>query len=296
MKVTCDMLNWCYPQDILTWVSKNASTTGEYLPVETCVMGFPDSEVLDLPGNVYALLGGDIIGFDNQEEHAYGSTFSDGIVTNGNRTAYYAEGSVGNVYRDYPNVSETNISTTYHSDGGYGIIGGKYTPVFGLTTSLVISASTYPVTGSASYIVTYVLNTEGVIVMKDTLTPSTRPTVEVSDIVLGYVDFRINNGQIITDSFDINDVTVTNSGFNDLQVVNDYKITSVAAPAGTTYSNVFEFEFIGTNTNGHTDVKNYEQYRKLKMYNGLIDIFGANIEKVSMVLSYICLRVFSDIE
>lgn len=49
MKVSCDMLNWCYPQDILTWVSKNASTTGEYLPVETCVMGFPDSEVLDLP-------------------------------------------------------------------------------------------------------------------------------------------------------------------------------------------------------------------------------------------------------
>ena len=240
---------------------------------------------LDLPGNVYALLGGDIIDFDAQEEHAYGPTFSNGIVTNGNRTAYYAEGSVGNVYRDYPNVSTTDISTTYYSDGGYGIIGGKYTPVFGLTTSLVINASSYPVTGSASYTATYVLNTEGVIVMKDTLNPSTRPTVETSDIVLGYVYFNITDGQIIPDSFIMNDVSVDDSGFRDLKIGADYTITSVSAPAGTTYSNVFEFEFIGTNTNGHTDVKNYEQYRKLKMYNGLIDIFGANIEKVSMVLS-----------
>lgn len=248
---------------------------------------------LDLPGNVYALLGGDIIEYEDQEEHAYGPTFSeDGTVINGNRTAYYAEGSVGNVYRSQPyldsvaNINDS-IVLTYYNDNGYGIIGGKYVPVFGLTGSTFhVSASSYPIVASASYIVSYVLNTDGVLTMKDSILPNTPPTVNATDIVLGYVSFHVDgtNGYNVIDSLDMVDISIRDNGFKDLQVGTDYTITSVAAPAGTTFSNVFEFEFIGTNTNGHTDVKNYEQYRKLKMYNGLIDIFGANIEKVSMVL------------
>ena len=252
------------------------------------------STPLDLPGNVTALLGGtwSNSGYLNQNDHAFGSPDSllgspmtSGIVQNGsNRTAWFAEGSTYNITLDSIVSTTSDITVTYLAPDSYAIIGDTYVPVSG-TYSLVLTASDYTATyGTLSYVSTFVLDNTGTITTKSNTTGSsatintTNPSVDATDIVLGYVNFQIFNGDIATASVALTDVNVYSGGFVDYQhgSTGDYNITLESTGS-------IKVEFLDTDTT--PSVKNYEQYRKIKLFNKLVDLIeGANKDKMTLCL------------
>jgi hypothetical protein len=248
------------------------------------------STPLDLPGNVTALLGGtwSNSGYLNQNNHAFGTpmevgTFS--IVQFGdNRTAWFAEGSTYDVTLDSIVSTTSDITVTYLASNGFTVIGDDYVPVSG-TYSIVLNASDYTATyGTLSYVSTFVLDNTGVISVRSNTTGSpatintTNPSVSTTDIVLGYVNFRIFNGNIATASVTNTPVNVNGGGFVDYQhgSTGDYSITLQG-------SGSIKVEFLDTNT--APSVKNYEQYRKIKLFNKLVDLIdGANKDKMTLCL------------
>ena len=53
MKVTKDMLSWCYALDVVKWLSHDASKTGDYTAVETIALTNKSGEVLVVPDDEY---------------------------------------------------------------------------------------------------------------------------------------------------------------------------------------------------------------------------------------------------
>jgi hypothetical protein len=245
------------------------------------------STPLDLPGNVTALLGGTWSGsgYINQNTHAFGSPMTSGIVQYGdNRTAWFAEGSTYDVTLDSVVSTTSDITVTYLAPDGFAVIGDNYVPVVG-TFSFTINASDYTSTyGTLSYVSTFKLDSTGTVsVVNNTVGSSanvntTNPSVSASDIVLGYVNFQIFNGDIATSSVTLTDVNVDGNGFIDYQHGNsgDYKISLESAGS-------IKVEFLDTNAT--PDVKNYEQYRKIKLFNTFVSlIHGANKNKMTLCL------------
>ena len=248
------------------------------------------STPLDLPGNVTALLGGtwSNSGYLNQNNHAFGTPMEAGtysIVQYGdNRTAWFGEGSTYDVTLDSIVSTTSDITVTYLAPDGFAVIGDTYVPVSG-TYSLVLTASDYTATyGTLSYVSTFVLDNTGTITVHSNTTGSsatvntTNPAVATTDIVLGYVNFQIFNGDIVTSSVTLTDVNVDGGGFVDYQhgSSGDYNITSQG-------SGSIKVEFLDTNT--APSVKNYEQYRKIKLFNKFVDlIHGANKNKMTLCL------------
>lgn len=237
------------------------------------------STPLDLPGNVTALLGGTWSGngYINQGNHAFGTPATSGVVQYGNkRTAYFAEGSTYDVTLDSVVSTTSDITVTYLAPNGFAVIGDNYVPVSG-TYSFVISASNYAATyATLSYVSTFVLNSTGTINVVSNTTNSTNPSVSSSDIVLGYVNFDVFNGDIATSSVVMNYVNVDSTGFVDFQKGTDYEITLEA-------SGSIKVEFLDTNTNATT--KDYEQYRRIKLFNKFVDLMSsANKDKMTLCL------------
>jgi len=246
------------------------------------------SNPLDLPGNVTALLGGTWSGngYINQPNHAFGSVPTEtGVITNGdNRTAWFAEGSTYDVTIGSIVSTISDITVTYLAPDGFAVIGDEYIPVSG-TFSLALNASDYTATyGTLSYVSAFVLDNTGTISTRSNTTGSpasvntTNPSVSTSDIVLGYVNFQIFNGDIATSSVALTPVNVNGSGFVDYQhgSTGDYSITLEG-------SGSIKVEFLDTNT--VASVKNYEQYRKIKLFNKLVDLIdGANKDKMTLCL------------
>ena len=248
---------------------------------------------LDLPGNVTALTGdsdgvyGGTYSYDSQSLHAFDSgsgPLTSGISYNSNnRTAWFAEGMVYGVTSSAVVSTTQSISVTYNVSGGNGfaVIGDLYVAV-GATTSLVISASDYPVTNAtASYTSTFIIDATGEILSLNSLVKDTNPSVGQNDIVLGYLTFDVYQGKFVNlGSLSLNDVSVNTSGFNDLsygtQSGDDYTITE-------TSTGVLKFEFTGTNTTVKTS--NYEQWRRFKMFNRFVSLIdGPNKYKMTMCL------------
>jgi hypothetical protein len=251
---------------------------------------------LDLPGNVTAMLGGVWSGYGylNQPDHAFAdgssvgpNSASDPAVTSGivynedNRTSWFAEGSVYNVERySSPSSSTASISVTYSvMSGAYAVIGNNYVPV-SATTSIQISASEYPYSATvATYSATIVLDSTGDILVVKTYTANTNPSVSTSDIVLGYMDFSLSNGQF-TGSPVMTDVNIDQSGFIDYSFgtssTDDYYIYDLG-------SGNIKIEFQNTNTQQSST--NYEQFRRFKMFNRLVSIIDSpNKNKIAMCL------------
>ena len=251
---------------------------------------------LDLPGNVTGMLGGTWSGYGyvNQADHAFGlpdtsqtGSYTSGIVVNeNNRTAWYAEGSVYGVSLNNSNPTytsgTTSMTVTYDvNQGSYAIIGDTFVPV-STTAALTISSSDYTVsTSTASYVSVFVLDSAGEISVVSSLTANVNPTVSANDIVLGYVEFDINNGVFVnTVSTVVTDVNVGTSGFVDYSFgtasTDDYYISE-------TTSGVLKFEFPGTNT--VQSVTNYAQYRRFKLFNRLVNLIdGPNKNRMTMLL------------
>lgn len=251
---------------------------------------------LDLPGNVTAMLGGlwSGYGYLNQPDHAFAdgltvgpnsggdSSVTSGIVYNeDNRTAWFSEGSVYNVQRYLnPSSSTASISLTYSVGGGaYAVIGNKYIPVSG-TTSIEISSSEYPFTATvATYTVAFVLDSSGDILSVKTYTANSNPSVATTDIVLGYIDFSLANGEFIGNPA-MMDVNIDTSGFIDYSFgtssTDDYYVQDLG-------NGSIKIEF--PNTNSQQSVNNYEQYRRFKMFNRLVSIIDSpNKNKMTMCL------------
>lgn len=256
---------------------------------------------LDLPGNVTALSNMNIMGgaysYNGQPYHAFdrnGYPQSSGIVNNGdNRTFWFSEGYVYDVARDGATSSASaSIVVTYNvSPNAFAVIGDIQVPVSG-TTSLTINASDYSVSSATlSYVSTFILDNTGTISMKSNTTGSSAnintsyPSVSASDIVLGYANFKLINGQIIPSSLTITDVTVglpstpgAYDGYVDFSFgsssSDDYYITDLG-------SGTIKIEFKSTNSAPVTS--NYQQYRRFKMFNRLVNIIDSpNKNKVTM--------------
>jgi hypothetical protein len=246
---------------------------------------------LDLPGNVTAMLG-TYSAYGSQASHAFDGPIngsigplSSGILENGNnRTGFFGEGSVYNVTRSTPITGSSASLVIEYVTGtnAFAVIGDTHIPVSG-TTSLTISASDYTYTSStASYTSTFVLDATGEVVLVNSLTPNVNPSVNTSDIILGYIDFTVYQGSIdsvTAISSGVTDVTVGDSGtfdYLDFRLGTDYSITDLG-------SGSLKIEFLGTNTK--SDVKNYEQYRRFKMYNRLVNLIDSpNKNKMTMLL------------
>ena len=249
---------------------------------------------LDLPGNVTAVLGGSFSYV--QAGHAF-DTSSTGPVSSGildttnsaHRTAWFGENYVYNVVQGTPTVASASISISYNvASGAFAVIGDKEVPVSG-TTSLVITASDYAVSGSTlSFASVFTLDSTGEISVTSNLVGSanpTNPTVALSDIVLGYATFSMINQQIIPSSVKINPVNIgtssTTSGFVDYKfgtsITDDYFIATQSTPGS------IKVEFQNTNTTASP--ANYKQYRRFKMFYKLVDLLSSsNKDKMAICL------------
>tara|TARA_R110002153_G_scaffold6210_8_gene28452 strand:- start:7167 stop:11000 length:3834 start_codon:yes stop_codon:yes gene_type:complete len=228
---------------------------------------------LDLPGNVTSL--GNKLGVHTFDSGS-GPQIS-GVINGYDRTSWFSEGVVSGVDKTTPIISTTSsIKVEYTSTtDSFAIIGDEYIPVGFGTASLVVTSSDYTyLSATVSYTSTTVLDNTGVIKSVSNFANSDNPSVSVTDIVLGYVNFDVFEGQISNVS-DI-DVTVDTNGYVGLSSVTDYVITEA--------SGVIKVEF--QNTNSTPDVKNYEQYRRFKSFNRLISILDSpNSDKVVMKLN-----------
>jgi hypothetical protein len=245
---------------------------------------------LDLPGNVTALLGGGYGYTSGQNTHAFGSPLSSGIATDANnRTAYFAEGYVYNVELGATSSASASISVTYNvADGAFAMIGGVQVPV-SATTSFAIDATEYPNTGvTTSYVSTFILDSTGEILIVNNLTgvttgSPTKPSVSASDIVLGYVEFKMIGGSIAKDLTSFNNINIDDNGFVDFSFGASSSYDYFIATQSTANSGVIKIEF--HNTNAAPSTNNYAQYRRFKMFNRLVDLIDSpNKDQMTLVL------------
>ena len=233
---------------------------------------------LDLPGNVTAILGGSASSYIDQSAHAFGSIpLEEGIVTNGdNRTAWFGEGSVYDVTRTSYTGTSGTMSIVYTAGANaFAVIGDEKIDITAEVVTLEIFATDYPILSTtASYFATAVLNDSGEIVLNTTITEDTYPTVTASDIVLGYVEFDIVSNVIASSTY--THLTINDSGFIGLVNDTDYEVSDEG-------SGKIKIEFSETAT--IQDVNNYEQYRKFKMFNRLVNLLDStNIDRMAMSL------------
>lgn len=226
---------------------------------------------LDLPGNVTSLSSINL-------PHAYGLTPSvSGIIKNANRTAYFSEGYIWGMTASDIIAASASLSVEYTSTTeSYAVISDRMIPLnsgtASLTTNLTLSASDYILSATTqSYVSTFVLDSNGTI---KTITGTTTPTISMSDIVLGYAEYDVVNGEFITASSSITPVTIDENGYVQLRTTYDYTITEPVA--GT-----IKIEF--TNTIG-TNLT-YEQQRRVKMFNRIVSLISSsNKNKMAICL------------
>jgi hypothetical protein len=242
--------------------------------------------VLDRPGNVISF-GGTANGNPSRSQlHARNIGLSNkpsinGIVKNGNRTGWYAEDFVFNMKLSAINSTTASVVVSYGEvtpgDGMYAVLGGKSLSIESATFS--IQASSYPASGvTSSFTTTFVVNGNGNIAMVDNVLTSSKPVVNSSDIVLGYLTFNITNNIIATNSVTYNPVSINSSGFVDLVLDVDYKVTE-STPGSIT------IELL--NTANQPNSSNYEQFRRIKYFNRLLDALdGSSKNRMSMVINY----------
>lgn len=239
---------------------------------------------LDLPGNVTAFGATALSTFAGVKKH----TFNDGTLaenprTSGlqkskERTAYYAEGYIHGVNGTTASISSGTVSITYTiaTASSYVVNGDNLIDLAALypsgTTTLTVKGTDFPYGNTASYASTFILDSTGSFKVVNS-TNSENPMVAESDIVLGYATFSVYNQVIKTKSQ--TNVTLNNNGFIALSS-SDYTISA-------TGSTGIKVEFISTQ--GTPDRKKYEQYRRIKAFNRLVNLIDSpNKDKMTMLI------------
>jgi hypothetical protein len=291
---------------------------------ETIVESVEFAQVpLDLPGNVVALFG--TYSYIDQMGHAYGDPAQSGVVTGGkNRTAWFTEGAVlhvsvleggqpGSGYTYAGSGTSSTINVKYLADNSqfepFCIIGGQYVTVVGGTVSTTLRSVNYPYSNAtASYTTAFTLNSSGVISSVSSYSAGNNPSVGASDIVLGYLTVDIFQGGFIESSIDFSPVAISTSGgifdfvvpeyvdgvyltdgvSNDLgfgtnSTVHDYYVYDLSNTPGYTQGDV-QLVFWGTNAAAAS--KNYNQYRKIKIFNTILSFINSSYkDRATMIVS-----------
>jgi len=290
---------------------------------ETIVESVEFAQVpLDLPGNVVALFG--TYSYLDQPLHAYGEPATSGVVTNGKyRTAWFTEGAVrhvsvleggqqGSGYTYVGSGTSSTINVKYLADDSqfepFCVIGGQYVPVVGGTVSTTIKSINYPYSNTvANYTTAFTLNSNGVISSVSSYSAGHNPSVGSSDIVLGYIKFDVLACSIIQSSivfspcalstsggaFDyvednyVDGIYITNGISNDLgfgtSSNHDYYVYDLSNTPGYTQGDV-QVVFFGTDATA--DSKNYNQYRKIKIFNTILSFINSSYkDRATMIVS-----------
>ena len=255
---------------------------------------------LDLPGNVTALLGSKSSGSttyvgDPNAVHSFGSPKTSGFVNNTFRTTWFADDFVYNLGRTSATASDSGssalittgatISVSYYAGANsYTVIGDNLVPITAGTTSLYISSANYATSSTlATYSSAFVLDSTGTIKLVNSSNSST-PTVDATDIVLGYATFGIQNQSFQTSNTRTTDISIGygengSTKYKHLVPVTDYDVTPVVGQNG-----VIKVTFNGTSNT--PNVRDYGQYRKFKIFNRLVDLIDSpNKNKMVMLLS-----------
>jgi hypothetical protein len=259
------------------------------------------SVVLDRPGNVMFLGTQSPSG-----DHSYKSPdmvlggqeggILQGYVNSAERTYWFSEGYVNDVFKSSFTWSGTTVSVTYDvssSQNGYAVIGGNFVSVddtssLGGFNGLINLPSTYyssSLSKTQSYYAAFVLDTTGTIKSVQTpvganvgsLSDSNKPLVGASDIVLGYASFSCYAGNFVTSSVSMIDVTVNNTvgSGSDAFIPLSYGSNPTDGFFYTINgSQSFTVTFPGTNKS--ITPRNYEEYRKIKTFNTMLDYINSS--------------------
>jgi hypothetical protein len=261
------------------------------------------NRVLDRPGNVVGLFGTNSAVLSNSGVRSALGAFTHSLndstaVTGGvvggpnddtnlnyikwpNRTYYFTEGYVNDLFRvASPSTSTQSITLEYAVDGtsdnGYAVINGSLVTIASGTQSIQILNTEYPqlptTSGTQSYSVAFVLDTSGTVQAKKSAVSNTRVTVNANDIVLSYGTVSVYGGEI--QSTTLVDVTIndTTGGGGLSYIPLTYGTDYTFSTASTLTEVLAEGDILVTftNTNSTPDVKNYEQYRKFKLFNSML--------------------------
>jgi hypothetical protein len=240
--------------------------------------------------------------YSGQEDHSFnfdynGGAKTSGVVVNANRTGYFGEGTVYGVNRDGGTNNSTQFIISYNvTDPAFSIVNGVKIDI---TTSkmFTILSSIYPTTGvNSTYYSVFYIDLTGTIRIKNGTIKNTKPSVDTTDIVLGYVKNVVSNGTFVG-TCRVTDITVDAEGYKDF-VFGSLIVASIDYPDNRTapdfyvedvtditnvFTNSFKITFVDTNTQEYT--YNYAQYRRFKMFKHLVDLLhNVNKDKVSMLI------------
>lgn len=254
--------------------------------------------VLDRPGNVFSLFGTQSKpSFAGQ--HSYLSPdmtsvlggVKEGYIDSTERTYWFSEGYVNDIYRSVATMSGQTISVVYDMDSssrnGYAIIGGQLVEVKNTTSdggvngvfSIKPSYYSNSISSTHSYYSTFALDVNGNIKLYQTSTVATKPLVSSTDIVLGYASFSCHGNTF--SNFTFHDVTVNSvtgggdSSYKTLVYNVDYKYTISGS-----YS--FKVEFLDTNQS--ITPRDYERYRRLKNFNSMLSYINTSVSHKGCIL------------
>jgi hypothetical protein len=261
------------------------------------------NRVLDRPGNVFALFGTASALKSNSGSGTWTHSYNDsttalgGVISGPNddvnlgylkypqRTYWFNEGYVNDLYRSTDIVGTSQSITLQYSvnstsDNGYAVIGGNYVALSG-TYSTSLSNLDYPLVGTTSgtqsYNVAWVIESNGNLTVKKTIATGSYPAVGATDIVLAFGTVSLIGGIFATAGAyapAIQDLTVGtissggSSAFKPLVFGTDYTFSTQSTVSQTLLDGEFLVTF--NNTNSTPDVKNYNQYRSFKTWNSLL--------------------------
>ena len=247
---------------------------------------------LDLPGNVTALLGSSAGGGDAVFGYANLHTFKDGnnnprtsgVQQSFDRTAFYAEDFVRNVYlAATASATSGTMSVTYKvlADGGHFVQGDNLVTLTPQTATISVSGTTFPASATSKvYTTAFVLDSTGTIKALNGTKEGVAPTPASNDIVLGYATFSVAN-QAISNPFQTHitaDYSATDaSKFIHLALNTDYTVQNLG-------SGSIKVTFLDTNKT--PDRSDYRNYRRFKAFNRLISLLdNPNMSKMAMLTS-----------
>jgi hypothetical protein len=265
--------------------------------------------VLDRPGNVMALFGtqskpiapGDHSYWNSIDMANQLGGIKEGYVNSKERTYWFSEGYVNDIYRSVATASGMTISVTYDlaipaSNNGYAVIGGQLVDikdtasdpnaVTGLNGVIQLSTSYYSTLTTAtakSFYAAFAVDASGNIKSYQTTSPSTKPLVSATDIVFGYASFSHYFGSFVTSSVTFHNVTIgtANAGGDDafLPLIGgpggDFQYTIVGSAS-------MKVEFIDTNQS--ISPRDYERYRRIKNFNYLLDYLNGSASDKGVLL------------
>ena len=249
---------------------------------------------LDRPGNAWGVIGTFSSDFripnplttyftESTSEKWNASAFKYGE----NRTAIYSEGHVHGVTSSMVTGQGVTSSTVEFrlgvvaedsTDGAFAVVSGTKVSISDTLSGIfTVDTSVMTATGS-TYTAAFVLRSTGVVeTVSGNLSGNdwtSYPSVGVNDFVLGYANIFVTDGGDFVPTY--TDVYTNASGFVELTHTVDYQVTATASGIQVTFND----------TADTPNVRNYEQYRKIRLFNTLRTyLLSGSKNKISMIVN-----------